>query len=185
MRSRRLENSKIFAPPSRGAAPRVFGPGGLERRTSTSVRYRTEPAPAGFGRAGVRIRRVGGWISLAHAACGRQGQSSYSFVHTAGLMNMCLFSRQSICAPVDENACGSSGSPTLWTRSKGSAHAVDKGCGHGGRRVPRPFSTGPAAAKRVLYGLTLMRRVVASLSVLGLLLYMTFYPYFSHVRINI
>lgn len=31
---------------------------------------------------------------------------------------MCLFSRQNTCAPVDANACGSSGSPTLWTRSK-------------------------------------------------------------------
>lgn len=31
---------------------------------------------------------------------------------------MCLFSRQNTCAPVDAEACGSSESPTVWTRSK-------------------------------------------------------------------
>lgn len=31
---------------------------------------------------------------------------------------MCLFSRLSTCAPVDENACGSSEDPMSWTRSK-------------------------------------------------------------------
>lgn len=31
---------------------------------------------------------------------------------------MCLFSRQNTCAPVDAEACGSSESPTLRTRSK-------------------------------------------------------------------
>lgn len=30
---------------------------------------------------------------------------------------MCLFSRQNTCAPVDAEACGSSESPTVWTRS--------------------------------------------------------------------
>ena len=39
-------------------------------------------------------------------------------------MNICLFSRQSICAPIAVNGCGSSGSPTVWTRSKSGEKAL-------------------------------------------------------------
>lgn len=39
-------------------------------------------------------------------------------------MYTCLFSRLTSCAPVVANACGSSGSPMLWTRSKSGEKAL-------------------------------------------------------------
>ena len=56
-------------------------------------------------------------------------------------MYICLFSRQNTCAPVDANACGSSGSPTLWTRSIGLRK--------GSKGLPRPSK----AAADTLQGL--------------------------------
>ena len=54
------------------------------------------------------------------SSCGRRAAdlSFIQFLSYSYELNTRLFSRLSTCAPAAVNACGSSGSPTLWTRSK-------------------------------------------------------------------
>ena len=74
---------------------------------------------------------------------------------------MCLFSRLTSCAPAVANACGSSGSPRLWTRSKGikrPSKAFKGRCGHAPRPskafkdLQRPLRTCSKAAADMLQG---------------------------------
>lgn len=54
------------------------------------------------------------------SSCGRRAAdlSFIQFLSYSYELNTRLFSRLSTCAPAAGNACGSCGSPTLWTRSK-------------------------------------------------------------------